>query len=104
MKAKGVIRQAVDWEHSRAYFYWRAKRRMLEDDFVSQMMNASSDLSKADAVEVVKSMFGGDYEDDKALAEFMESNASDFADKVKSTRAAGVQAQIEALKAELESL
>ena len=104
MKAKGVIRQAVDWEHSRAYFYWRAKRRMLEDDFVSQMMNASSDMSKADAVEVVKSMFGGDYEDDKALAEFMESNASDFADKVKSTRAAGVQAQIEALKAELESL
>mmetsp|Transcript_10466 Transcript_10466/g.13856 ORF Transcript_10466/g.13856 Transcript_10466/m.13856 type:complete len:2095 (+) Transcript_10466:147-6431(+) len=104
MKAKGVIREAVSWEDSREFFYWRVKRRMLEDDFVSQLCSASSSLSKAGAMDVVKSMFSGDYEDNKAVAEFFESNAEDLAAKTKSTRAAGVQSQIEALQKELDGL
>jgi acetyl-CoA carboxylase/biotin carboxylase 1 len=32
MEAKKVIRRAVPWERSREFFYYRAKRRMLQDD------------------------------------------------------------------------
>jgi len=31
MKAKGVIREIVDWPQSRSYFYWRLRRRLAED-------------------------------------------------------------------------
>merc|ERR1712228_175970 len=104
MKAKGVIREAVAWESSREFFYWRAKRRMLEDEFVDQLCAASPALGKDGAVGVLQGMLDGDYEDDKAVASFMESNTDNLADKVKSTKAAGVQSQIEALQKELEGL
>eukprot|EP00522_Entomoneis_paludosa_P016513 CAMPEP_0172450434 /NCGR_PEP_ID=MMETSP1065-20121228/8763_1 /TAXON_ID=265537 /ORGANISM="Amphiprora paludosa, Strain CCMP125" /LENGTH=2096 /DNA_ID=CAMNT_0013202215 /DNA_START=2922 /DNA_END=9212 /DNA_ORIENTATION=- len=104
MKAKGVIRDSVAWESSREYFYWRAKRRMLEDDFVSQLCAASPSLGKDGAVGVLQAMYGGDYDDDKAIVSFIESSAADLEAKVKSTKAAGVQSQIEALQKELESI
>eukprot|EP00913_Durusdinium_trenchii_P002625 g2431.t1 len=31
MKAKGVIRDSISWKNSRRYFYWRVKRRVLQD-------------------------------------------------------------------------
>ena len=36
MKAKGVIRDIVTWPRSRAYFHWRARRRIAEDGLVRQ--------------------------------------------------------------------
>ena len=38
MKAKSVIKDAVSWEQSREFFFWRATRRMAEDEVVDQMM------------------------------------------------------------------
>ncbi|KAH9821615.1 acetyl-CoA carboxylase [Melampsora americana] len=32
MKAKGTIREALDWSESRRYFYWRLRRRLLEEE------------------------------------------------------------------------
>ena len=32
MKAVGVIRQEVDWKSSRAFFYWRLRRKLAEFD------------------------------------------------------------------------
>ena len=104
MKAKGVIRESVPWESSREYFYWRVKRRIAEDDVVSQLRAADVALTKEGAVEIIQSMFDGDYEDNKAVADFFESNADAVAAKVKSVKAAGVQAQIEALQKDLASL
>lgn len=104
MKAKGVIKEAVPWEESRAYFYWRAKRRMAEDHIVGELRKADSSLSKDAATDIVKSMYSGDWEDNRAVATFFEAEADKLADKVKTVKAAGVQAQIEALKKELDSL
>jgi len=104
MKAKGVIKEAVSWEESREFFYWRAKRRMSEDSCVSQMCSANSELNKADAVASLKELFTGDWEDNKAVSAFFDEKASEVESKVKAVRAAGVQAQIDALKKQLESL
>jgi len=105
MKAKGVIKEAVPWEKSREFFYWRAKRRIAEDNVVSELRSADPKLTKDAATEVIKSMFSGsDWEDNKAVAAFFEEQAEAIADKVKTTKAAGVQAQIDSLKKELDSL
>jgi acetyl-CoA carboxylase/biotin carboxylase 1 len=104
MKAKGVIREAVPWEQSREFFFWRAKRRMLEDAAAGQMRQGDASLTKDAATDLLKDVFSGDWNDDKAVADFFESNASDVADKVKAVKAAGVQAKIDALKKELDGL
>lgn len=103
MKAKGVIKSAVPWEESREFFYFRAKRRLSEDYYVAQLQAADDTMTKDGAVEVLKSMCGGDWEDDKAVAEFFADAAAVDA-KVMGVKAAAMQAKIEALKKELDSM
>lgn len=104
MKAKGVIKQAVSWEESREFFYWRAKRRMMEDSFVDQMCSTNAGMTRDEATTTLKQLFSGDWEDNKAVAAFFEEKVADVEEKVKAIKAAGVQARIEALKKELDSL
>lgn len=104
MKAKGVIKSAVPWERSREFFFYRASRRIAEDDAVAQLTSADPSLSNNAARDVVKGMFSGDWDDDKAVVEFFKENAGTLGDKVKSTKAAAVQSQIDALTKELEGL
>ncbi|KAI9623844.1 hypothetical protein H4Q26_017120 [Puccinia striiformis f. sp. tritici PST-130] len=37
MKAKGTIREALDWSESRRYFYWRLRRRLLEEEILREI-------------------------------------------------------------------
>jgi acetyl-CoA carboxylase/biotin carboxylase 1 len=103
MKAKGVIKSAVAWEESREFFYYRAKRRLSEDFYISQLRAADATMDKAAATDVIKSLFSGDWEDDKAVVEFFEDTAAVEA-KVKNVKAAAVQARIDSLKKELDNL
>lgn len=32
MKAKGVVRDILEWKSSREYFFWRVKRRLAENE------------------------------------------------------------------------
>jgi acetyl-CoA carboxylase / biotin carboxylase 1 len=104
MKAKGVIKSAVPWARSREFFYYRAKRRIAEDDFVAQLQKADSSLTKETATDVLKGMYSGDWEDNQAVVAFLEDKATEISDKVKMVKAAGVQAQIEALQKELNGM
>jgi len=104
MKAKGVIKEAVPWENSREFFFWRAKRRMSEDSYVQQLRDADSSLDKDSATDILKSLYSGDWEDNKAVASFFEQSAAQVVEKVKTIKAAGVQAQIASLQKELDSL
>ena len=106
MKAKGVIKEAIPWESSREFFFWRAKRRIGEDDLVSQLQSADPSLSPAAALDKIKALYGGDDYDsnNKSVASFFVEKASELAALVKSTKAAGLQAQVEALQKELNSL
>ena len=104
MKAKGVIRAAVPWERSREYFYYRASRRIAEDDVVDRLKAADSSLTSETARAIVKDMCSCDWEDDKAVVSFFNEKAVELGDKIKSVKAAAVQAQIDSLKKELDGL
>lgn len=104
MKAKGVIKSAVPWEESREFFYFRAKRRLSEDYYVAQLQKADAALTKDSATEILSGMFSGNWEDDKAVAEWFDAEEAAVGAKVQGTKAAAMQAKIEALKKELDSL
>ena len=104
MKAKGVIRSAVPWEQSREFFYYRAKRRLSEDFYVAQLRKADVSLKKAAATEILSAMFSGDWENDKAVAEFFDSEAATVIKQVKNTHGAAMKAKIEELQKQLHSL
>ncbi|KXS21117.1 hypothetical protein M427DRAFT_93711 [Gonapodya prolifera JEL478] len=61
MWAKGVIRGIVDWKDSRRYFYWRVKRRTLEEGLVSQIRRIRNDLARQDALEYIKKWYSQDH-------------------------------------------
>ena len=42
MKAKGVISDALEWKNARTFFYWRVRRRQLEDHTIDQMIEVSN--------------------------------------------------------------
>lgn len=104
MKAKGVIKQAVPWNRSREFFFYLAQRRILEDDFVANVKKADSSMDSKAAVDLLKSMFAGDYDDNKAVIEFFTSNAAELTSKVNEIKKAAVTAKIEALQKELGEL
>jgi len=104
MKAKGVIRSAVPWENSREFFYYRAKRRIAEDNVIDQLKIADSSLSTEQAKELVMNMFSGDWDDDKGVVAFFEEKATELNDKVSSVKTNAVRAQIDVLKKELDDL
>lgn len=104
MKAKGVIREAVPWENSREYFYYRAQRRMLQDNFVKDLQEADPTLGNEAAIAKLQSMFSGDFEDDKAALAFYQEKASDISGTVRKVKVAAIQEQLESLKKDLEAL
>jgi len=104
MKAKGVIKAAVPWEESREFFYYRAKRRLSEDYYAGLLRKADASLTRTSAGEVLASVFPGDWEDDKAVAEWFHSDKAAVVNKVKSTQAASMQARIDELKKQLETM
>lgn len=105
MKAMGVIREAVPWEGSREFFFWRAKRRIAEDDAVDHMMQFDSKMTTAQAITILKGMFDGDdWENDKAACSFYEKKAAGISEKINSVKAAGLQAKIDELKSKLDSM
>ncbi|KAI2642937.1 acetyl-CoA carboxylase [Xylaria nigripes] len=46
MKAKGVIREALEWRNARRFFYWRARRRLNEDYILKRMAAAAGSTTK----------------------------------------------------------
>ena len=106
MKAKGVIKSAVKWEESRAFFYWRAKRRMYEDSFIDQMMAADTSMTKKGAAEVLQSLCAvSDFEgDNQGVATFYEKELGAVNAKISSIKMEGIKAKIAALEQEMSSM
>jgi acetyl-CoA carboxylase/biotin carboxylase 1 len=104
MKAKGVIRDAVEWARSREYFYYAAKRRILQDSFVTKMKTADPSLDTKTSLGILKSMCPTDWEDDKSTIEFFTGKTSELDDKLKSIKKSAMLRTIESLTAELDAL
>merc|ERR1719393_56035 len=45
MKAKGVIRDVVPWARAREYFFWRVRRRLMQDALVGELKAADASLT-----------------------------------------------------------
>jgi len=55
MKAKGCISDILDWKTSRRFFYWRIRRRQLEDGLKDRLVAASrGNLSHSEASSKVR--------------------------------------------------
>jgi acetyl-CoA carboxylase/biotin carboxylase 1 len=104
MKAKGVIKAAVEWENSREFFYYRAKRRMIEDNYVDQLKSADKTMTRDGAMKALQSSFSGDWEDNKAVLAFYEAEADTIGAKISSVKVDGIKGAMEALQKQLDSL
>jgi len=104
MKAKGVIKEAVSWEDSRTFFYYRAKRRMYEDNFIDQMKAADASITRSAGLEILESLYSGDFNDNKAVSAFYEDELNKVNAKISEMKKNSIQAKMDALKKELDGM
>lgn len=64
MEAKGVIRKGLEWRRARGFFFFRVRRRLLEQSAVNRLQAADASLSADDAKKLVATWMPE--EDDKA--------------------------------------
>lgn len=104
MKAKGVIKAAVPWEDSRAFFFYRAKRRMYEENFIDQLKAVDPSASREIALNTLKSMFAGDWEDNTAVSNFYEQDMAKVNAKISEMKKSAIQAKMDSLAKQLETM
>ncbi|KAI9474788.1 acetyl-CoA carboxylase [Coemansia mojavensis] len=78
MAAKGVIRKELQWTQARKHFYFRLKRRLLEEQLVSQMAQAKPSMSREEQLQVIREWFvasDGDADDDEAFGRWMDEQS-----------------------------
>ena len=85
MKAKGCITDVLDWRSSRGYFYWRIRRRQLEDQLKERLVSDSAGtLSLKDAAAKVAALIPD--QSDKGVVTFFEGNAKAIDELVRKSR------------------
>jgi len=102
MKAVGVIRQDVEWKNARRFFFWRVKRRVLQDHLVRGLRRADERLSYAGAVKKLEA-WAAEAKVDTASDELMASwlEAQDASARSACCRTDYVKHKMQALLAEL---
>ena len=85
MKAKGCISEVLEWKSSRRFFYWRIRRRQLEDQLKDRLVSASNgQLAYGDASAKVAGIVPAG--DDKAAVQWLMQNALAADNLVKQVR------------------
>ena len=99
MLAKGVIRDIVPWKRAREYFFWRMRRRLMQDALVGQLKEADSSLSHADCLNLLAQWMGdkASWEDDKGVLAFFEAEGATIDDKLGEVRVESVKKTVAAL-------
>lgn len=54
MKAKGVVRDILEWKTSRSYFYWRVKRRLAENGVRKMFKKADASMTYDDTTKLMR--------------------------------------------------
>ncbi|KAJ2159404.1 acetyl-coenzyme-A carboxylase [Coemansia sp. RSA 552] len=75
MVAKDVVRKELKWTESREYFYYRLKRRLLEERLRRQMAAVAPLLSRAEQTQLLGEWAAEtnvEYEDDKVVVSWLE--------------------------------
>lgn len=101
MKAKGTIRDALDWTEARRFFYRRLVRRLGEEQALSQLAAADPTLSRAERVALLAEALGGAdaADDDVAVAAALNAptGVAAVAQRVGQVKAARVAREVAAM-------
>jgi len=102
MKAKGVVRDVLAWKRSREYFFWRVQRRQAEFKLRKAIVDADPNLTFAQVTDKMQSMAGStNWEDDKAIADWLKSDADKISTTVSAMKADGVASSVEKMLSQL---
>ena len=101
MLATGVLRRTVAWEGARAYFYWRARRRLAELRAQQALLRADTALD-ADAAQALVYDAAGYKESDSDQAAVHRLDTADAAIQtaIATAQARAVRAALDALSPE----
>merc|ERR1719326_1399890 len=104
MKAKGVIRDKLEWKSSRAYMYWRVKRRIAEDELRGSIMAAAPHLDHAAATDKVVEMVGETaYDSDQGFLEKIADEGFELPAQLKTLKLASITATVKAMMEGLDA-
>ena len=91
MKAKGCINQVLQWRTARTFFYYRVKRRLLEEYLKREIIKAKPTLDENQAAEIVKQW--AKVEDDKEFLNWIEKEEVEIKKKLKEIKEEFVREQ-----------
>nr|AOE43261.1 acetyl-CoA carboxylase biotin carboxylase [Rostrostelium ellipticum] len=103
MKAKGVIKEVVPWKSARRYFYYRLKRRLLEEQQLRLMEKVNPQLSRYDRrqllerwiVEIAAQSDTTNIANDEWMIDFLSGDSANLlADRIGDLRKNYIQSQI----------
>jgi len=104
MMAKGTIRQPLQWQHARRFFYWRIRRRLNEELFLKKMSLADRGSTREENLERLKSLIiaeGGEStvfdDNDRLVATWYEDNKKEVLAKIEGLRQDGIASEVEGL-------
>ncbi|CAM9940346.1 unnamed protein product [Pylaiella littoralis] len=100
MKAKGVVRDILEWKTSREYFYWRVKRRLAENGVRKMFQAADASMSYEDTTKLMQELCP-DWDNDKAVLEWVEADQSSLKEYLGGLRSDAVRRDVEASLATL---
>lgn len=96
MKAKGVIRQELQWHNARRFLYWRLRRRLNEEYILKKLVPVSKNMTRPTALELLKTWYAGDSFDtnDRAVATWYEEHTKDVAGKLEELKQEGIAREV----------
>lgn len=104
MKAKGTIREVIEWKNARRFFYWRVRRRLNEEYILKRIAAAAgsstSDIeSRRNNLRSLAAWTGvPDFDrNDKDVVTWYEENAATVAEKVEHIKAQAVSTNMAGL-------
>lgn len=104
MKAKGTIREVIEWKNARRFFYWRVRRR-LNEEYILKRISAAAGSSTSD-IESRRNNLRSlaawtgvpDFDrNDKDVVTWYEENAATVAEKVEHIKAQAVSTNMAGL-------
>lgn len=97
MKAKGTIREALEWSSARKYFYWRLRRRLAEEYAIKALVKADSTITRQQSEAIIRDIVAADQADEAAAIALEKESATAIEAQIKNVRKAKIAKDIASL-------